>query len=139
MGMPASAAAPGAAAFGADAAKAGAACGGFSRPQAASSIASQSGAAARHRQRFIGGPLASVGGSGTLLSVAMPATERPPLFSRSHVQQQMLTFPRADHLQEHLVLGLLDDGIGGHDRRAEDLQQRLASAQPSKRLVERSR
>src|SRR5664280_1115886 len=71
MGMPASAAAPGAAAFGAaapdaaafgaDAAKAGAACGGFSRPQAASSIASQSGAAARHTQRFIGGPLASVG------------------------------------------------------------------------------
>src|ERR1019366_10681141 len=134
MGMPASAAAPGAAAFGADAAKAGAACGGFSRPQAASSIASQSGAAARHRQRFIGGPLASVGVAARYYRWQCQQPKGPPLFSRSHVQQQMLTFPRADHLQEHLVLGLLDDGIGGHERLAEDLQQRLASAQPSKRL-----
>src|ERR1035441_10897496 len=138
MGMPASAAAPDAAAFGADAAKAGAACGGFSRPQAASSIASKSGAAARKTQRFIGGPLASVGVAARYYRWKC-RQPKGPLFSRSHVQQQMLTFPRADHLQEHLVLGLLDDGIGGHERLAEDLQQRLASAQPSKRLVERSR
>src|SRR5664279_3032000 len=99
MGMPASAAAPGAAAFGAaapdaaafgaDAAKAGAACGGFSRPQAASSIASQSGAAARHTQRFIGGPLASVGVAARYIG-GNAGNRKAPLFSRSHVQQQML-------------------------------------------------
>src|ERR1700685_1185798 len=74
-------------------------------------------------------------GAGTLLWVATAAFERP----RSHVQQQMLPLPRADHLQEHLVLGLLDDRIGGDKRLAEYLQQRLAVAQLGQRLIERSR
>ena len=37
------------------------------------------------------------------------------------------------------MLGLLDDGIGRHERLAQDLQQRLAVAQARQRLIQRAR
>src|SRR2546429_9867548 len=35
-----------------------------------------------------------------------------PAAHRSDVQQQVLALPGADHLQKHLVLGFLDEGVG---------------------------
>ena len=41
----------------------------------------------------------------------------------------MLALPRADHLQEHLVLGFLYDGEGCHERLAQHIHQRVTFAE----------
>ncbi len=65
---------------------------------------------------------------------ARPATPRSG--TELYVQQQMFTLPGTDYLQEHLVLGLLDDRVGGNKRLAKQADQRLAILKALQGVVE---
>ena len=76
--------------------------------------------------------------------IAQRGALRRPEPSRSgagalDIQQQVLALPGADHLQEHLVLGFLDDGKRLDERLAQELHQRVAGPQLAQRLIERAR
>src|SRR3982074_1656815 len=60
-------------------------------------------------------------------------------WSGLNVQQQVLALPGADHLQEYLVLGLLDDRERRDELIAKQLHQGLAFLEFAQRFVQRAR
>jgi len=54
---------------------------------------------------------------------------RPPIPFPQTFSQQVLSLPRADHLQESVELALLTAGVREHEALAEQVDQRTAAAQ----------
>ena len=57
----------------------------------------------------------------------------------SDIQQQVLALPGTDDLQEHLVLGLLDQREGLNEGRSEQFHQRFARPKFAQRLIQAAR